>query len=400
MRILCVPDLECWYPLYSVPGPDGVPTRLADWRLTAQAMVALAVRERCQAALFSGDAFLTPHPPEQAIIEIVQLFQQLERAGIPVIGGSGNHDDPGPGQKGPVHLLAEFRPRWGITTPQVVDLDDLQVAVLPWAKPANFLDSAAGAGDLINRVSQALVSIARALALQCDPDRPAVLLGHWPVDGCVTSTGDILVGREPALPLSELQALPFRACILGHIHKPQVFPGRPLVLHTGALQRRDFGYESDPIGAYIVDTETGEAVWHDLPARRLWTQHLRGDSDVQAWVDGHYTPEALAVGARDAICRVTYRCTEELHRRVDAGAMLRALYDAGAHLVTGVYPEIVKADRARAAEVTESTDPDAAMQAWLQLQSGLSLELREAVQIRFRTMRGLAVVQPVLEGVG
>ena len=391
MRVLCIPDMHCWYTNYARPTDDGIDTRLAEWRRTTKAMLELAVKERCALAVAPGDMFDVPRPPARAIIEVSNLFRAMEEAGIPVVGCAGNHDAGPPGQPGPVDVLASLgRDRWGITTPRVVDAAGIQVAVLPWSKPAGLIHESENAGDMVDRTTQALEAIVRALAAQVDTTRPAILIGHWAVAGCTLSSGQVLAGGEAAIPLIELQSGPWRAVIMGHIHKPQLFPGCPTVLHTGALVRRDFGEERDPRGVYIVDIETGEATWHDLPAWKFHTinMDLETQEDVQRLYEecrGVYAingkQEALLLPeSTGAIVRVTYRATEELARQVDHSLIMQHLADSAPEHIAGIYPEIVRSDRTRADGLTERTGPLDALDRWLSLRSDLSDALKADVR--------------------
>jgi exonuclease SbcD len=371
MKILAIPDLHCFYDNYSRTLEDGTPSRLADFRLTAGALVELAVAENVALAVAPGDYFVNPRPP-RAIIEVARLFSRLEDAGVPAIGCGGNHDAPGPGQPGPVDLIATLgRGAWGITTPQVVTVAGLQVAVLPWAKPSAFVEGAESQADANQQTVEALLAIARSLAGQLDHTRPAILIGHWAVAGCQTSSGQMLFGEEPTLPLAELQALPFQAVIMGHIHKPQIMdasPGQPPVIHTGALTRRDFGEENDPRGAYIVDLDTREVTWHHLPTRYFLTLDLEVGDDIEDILHGQPTG--------GAIVRARYRATQEESKQFDHAKIIQALYDAGAYHVAGVFPEIDRGERSREASITESTGPIDALKKWLGLRSDISEDLR------------------------
>ncbi|HHW13686.1 MAG TPA: exonuclease SbcCD subunit D [Firmicutes bacterium] len=375
MKVLAIPDLHCHYDNYSRPGEDGTPSRLVDWRRTADALVKLAIRERVDLAVAPGDYFVTPRPPARAIIEVANLFARLEAAGIPVVGCSGNHDTPGPGHPGPVDVIATLGQRaWGITTPQVVEVAGIQVAVLPWAKPSAVAAESESTGDAIQQTAGVLLGIARALAAQCDLSRPTIMIGHWAVAGCRTSSGQVLFGEEPTLPLAELQTLPFQAVIMGHIHRPQEWtsPGAPPVIHTGALERRDFGEEHDRRGAYIVDLDTREVQWHDLPARRFLTIDL---ANVTGGIRSEPTEWELDQ-VRDAIVRVCYRATEEQAKGIDHADIIETLYDSGARHVAGVFPEIIRGERGREASVTETTSPLEALDKWLALRADLSEDLR------------------------
>jgi exonuclease SbcC len=384
-KILCGGDPHCWYDNYSRPADDGRPSRLVDWIRTGEAMLRLAKDQHVDLVVIPGDLFPNARPSSQAMIAMAQLFTSFELANIPVIACNGNHDIAGPGQPGPVNVLAELgRPRWGITTPAIVDVAGLQVAVLPWAKPSGLLADASGAGDLAARTSAALVDIIRGLGAQVDPAKPAILIGHWAIGGCQTSSGMTISGGEPALPLGDLQAGPWRAVIMGHIHKPQVFPGTPVVLHTGAMERVDFGEEHDPRGCYIVDTETGEVTWHDLPVRRFWTWTI-SDTGVAVLANAMGTQSLVTlvpatIDAKGAICRIRYRCTEDQAKRIDNGALVRVLEEAGAYHVAGVYPEIIRADRSRAEGLTERTSPLEALDTWMAMKTDVPLDIKSAAR--------------------
>lgn len=393
-KVLFGPDLHYGYDNYQTAGADGVPSRVAEWRSCADALVRIARENQVDVALMPGDGFTSGKHSAQAIIEVYNLYRRLRETGAAVVGTLGNHDWVGAGRRGPVDVLAELgESNWGITIPDVVEVPQrdpdkpkIQVAVLPWAKAGLMLQDTDSAGDLNARASAALSALVLGFAAQVDPDRPSVLLGHWPVSGCMMSSGQTLVGGEPAVTLGDLQAGPWAGVIMGHIHKRQEFPGRPLVVHTGAMTRRDFGEEHDDCGCYILDTDTGEATWHELPARRFYTWTL-SEAQVQTLAAGETFPIPFEVGrAEDAICRVRYRATEEQHSRIDRAALEQALYHAGAHFVAGVFPEIERQERARVQGLTEETDPLSALEAWLQLRSGLSLELRTEVQTAMRNL--------------
>jgi exonuclease SbcD len=259
------------------------------------------------------------------------------------------------------------------------------VAVLPWAKPSSLVEHADGQADAIQQTVAALLDITRGLAGQLDLTRQSILIGHWAVSGCQTSSGLTLFGEEPTLPLAELQALPFQAAIMGHIHKPQVWAGlgQPPVVHTGALERRDFGEERDLRGAYIVDLDTGEAAWHDLPARRFLTINLEVGGEIESILHECALHGQPATGA---IVRARYRATEEEAKRFDHAATIKAIQDAGAHYVAGVFPEVTRGERSREASVTESTGPIEALEKCLATRPDLSERMGRIVVLAAQTL--------------
>jgi len=230
------------------------------------------------------------------------------------------------------------------------------------------------------------MDIARGWFASADPSKPAVLMGHWAISGCRLAAGNSLAATEPTLPLGDLQALPVRAVVMGHIHTPQVIATDPIVLHTGALERHDFGEEKNKCGCYIVDLDTQEVEFIELPARRFWTLELGDDQDVQAWLDGLIGTGDDFEAARDAIVRVVYRCTEELAARVDHSALLKRLEQESPHQIAGVYPEIIRSERVREASITETTGPLDALEKWLKLRSDLSDDTRARVYQKARAL--------------
>lgn len=381
MKILAAPDLHCFWPNYNRTGEDGTPSRLADWRRSAEAILHAAVEHRVAAALFPGDFFPNSRPAPAQVLEVATLFSCLEDEGILVVGCSGNHDLLGPGQPSPVDVVARLAPdgrRWGLTQPGIVDLGNLQVVVLPSTKAVKAdTDPAVAAQE----TSQQLINIARYWLAMMDQTKPVILMGHWAVSGCRLAAGNVLAATEPTLNLGDLQSLPIQAAVMGHIHTPQVIALNPVVLHTGVLERHDFGEENVPCGCYIIDLDTQEAEWVELPARRFKTCEIAPD-ELPRLID---RPEEVAAfsGIEDAIIRVTYQATEQQAKQVDHGAIIRALQAAGAFQVAGIYPEIIRSERART-NVTEATGPLEALDQWLALRDdlsdGLRFKVREAAE--------------------
>lgn len=389
MKILHAPDLHCYYDNYGHIGPDGEHSRLTDWRRTADALLKAAIDNGVQLAVFPGDLFKNSRPAPAAIMAVAELFRRLEERDIRAIACSGNHDLVAPGQPGPVDLLATLGGNWGwgITAPKVIHVGRLDIAVLPSVKPAVLIDQTADPAELAALISQRLVEIVRGLAAQCTAEH-RVLIGHWTIQGSISSSGQVMgIGVEPALPLSELIGLGFGAVLMGHIHKPQVLSEKPFVAYAGALERTDFGEENDARGCYIVDTDTGAYEWIDLPARRfltidLYDEQPHDDTAIRYLADGG-APEVmlsdLRLPIKDAVVRVVYRATEEDAKRIDAAAVCRALTEAGAYHIAGVYPEIIRTDRTREDTITERTGPVEALERWLTLKPDLTPERREAV---------------------
>lgn len=368
MRILLAPDLHCYQTNYGRMLPSGEHSRLVEWRVTAEAMLDAAVKAGVTHAVFPGDFFVTARPSPRQVLEVGALFRDFELMDIKVIGFPGNHDLPGIGQAGPCDLVAAMGERcWAINTPSVIEVDGISFAVLPSVKPATLNAEAADPTDAAEKLSSALLDIARGLRAQCYEGLPKVLCGHWTIGGSVTSTNQVLGGTEPQLPLGELLGMGFDAYLFGHIHKPQCLHKRPFVGYSGALQRCDFGEENDYRVCYVIDLNAGSHEWVELPAREFKTCEILED-ELPRIIE---KPEEIAAfsGIEDAIVRVKYRATEEQAKQVDGGAIVKALQDADAHYIAGIFPEIIKSERTRETGITESTSPLQALETWLKGQN-------------------------------
>lgn len=353
MKILVAPDLHAWY-----EGPGPADARIEEWRACAECLVEAAAEHACRLALFPGDYFVTNRPTSAQVLAVIDLFKRLEDGAGPqdpgarVSGIAGNHDVGAPEQPNFVSVLGAWEGRWGITTPRLWETPDVTIACLPWLK---------GAKD------DHLSALLHGLVAQLPAGKPRIVLAHYATDASIYSSGESPVGREPVLRLAELQNLPVDLVVLGHIHKPETLSPSPLIVHPGALTRRDFGEEHDERGFYIIQIGDGPTSWswHPLPARRFVTLDPR---------------PIYREGIRDAYVRITYRATEEEAAEFDHGKLIGQTQDAGAFHVAGVFPEILRTDRGRAEGLTEATDPLAALETWLGLKADLTEETRAAVR--------------------
>lgn len=368
-KVLIAPDLHN-YPMRYNRLENGVPSRREEWNRVAEALVKVARGNDVAAALFPGDLFWNSRPSPEQILAVNDLFWTLEDAGITVYACAGNHDLLGANQKSAVDLLNEMGPHpgWGITKPGFIAEKYFDLVVLP---STQVVKSGGDPAADAQRVSEDLMAIVRSLIIQGGGTVPMIVMGHWAVSGCRLAGGNALAASEPTLPLAELQALPVEAVVMGHIHTPQVLSEKPLVLHSGTLLRADFGEEKVACGCFVLDLDIMTVTWHPLPARRFVTLQpgVILDQPVQESLlpilEKPPTPDYVVA---DAIVRVCYSADERSVKEADHGAVIKALYDAGAHYVAGVFPEVIRSERSRQADITETTRPMEALERWLALQ--------------------------------
>jgi exonuclease SbcD len=368
MKVMLAPDLHCFEIAYGQAESTGQNSRFTEWNRLSVALQDVAMEKKVDAVIFPGDFFVNARPLPKQVLAIARLFTNLEEEGIRVVGYQGNHDDLGAKQVSPCSLVSEIGhalgyANWAVDGPGVVKSAGIDIAVLPFFK----VSEANGDPKVI---AKAITNIARDLKNECNPLVPNILTGHWSIEGAVASSLQVLGSNEPIIPIDELLSLGYDAYLFGHIHKPQILCAKPFVGYSGSLQRRDFGEENDPRGCYIIDLGTGDHEWIDLPAQEFFTFRY---PDVKA-MSKIFDDAALAAGK---IVRVVYKAQEGEVGSIDHGEIIKALEEAGAVNIKGVFPEIVRSDRVRA-EITESTRPADALNKWLETK-GLDEKLRLAV---------------------
>ncbi len=370
-------DLHCYEPAHDTIGEGGISSRLSEWRSCTAALVKAAIDHQAKASLYAGDYFINPRPSAQAVLEVGQHLSEMEANGFDVIGEAGNHDEPGPDKISPVEIFKLTNPWWATRQPAMLDLPYMQVAVLPYSKPAAM--SGKNPAEVMAKTSQALLGIVRSFAAQLKPGKPSILLGHWAIAEAMASSGEFMAEKEPCFHLEDLKALPFDVVAMGHVHRPQILwnPAAnggtgPLVFHTGSLVRRDFGEEKDLRGAFMVNLETKEADFIPIPARRFVTITLQAPDFALKLED----PDLV----KGAIVRVAFTATEEQALSVNIEEVKARLRAAGVFFISQVVPEITRVQRTREATLTEKTGPMDALRKWLGLRTDLSDTLKQAIE--------------------
>ena len=241
--------------------------------------------------LFSGDAFRTRSPSTTHQREFAHRIRRLSDAGIPVVLLVGNHDVPVMSQR-----ASSIEIFGTLAVPHVTVADapsvhriatkrgDVQVLAIPYPVRQRLLSREQfrrmTQDELDTAISEVLIGMVESLAGSLDETRPAVLMGHFSVEGATWgSERSIMVGRDVALPVSSLIDPRWQYVALGHIHKHQNLnpDGAPPVVYAGSLERVDFGEERQPKGFCWVELEQVESAWRaawqyvELPARPFVT---------------------------------------------------------------------------------------------------------------------------------
>jgi exonuclease SbcD len=146
----------------------------------------------------------------------------------------------------------------------------------------------------------------------------------------------MILGQDPALPLSSVASPAFDYVALGHIHRNQVLSHYPPVVYSGSLQRINFSDEEDTKGFYVVDIEPeksrGERIafnFHPSKARRFLTIRVNvshNDPDPTATILKSIARQERDI--KDAIVRVQINIAEHLDGLVQEQEIHRALGEA------------------------------------------------------------------------
>jgi len=197
-------------------------------------MVDMAIGEAVQAVLLSGDVADESNRFWEAIGPLERGVEQLSAQGIRTIAVAGNHDYEVLGRlanqfSGQQFTLLGQGGQWERETIEVEGRPALHID--GWSFPESHVDQ--------NPLDD--------YSLAADPRIPVLGLLH----------GDLHDpnSRYAPLRLDQLQATSAAGWLLGHIHVPRLFEGRPWVLYPGSPQALDPG-ETGLHGPWIVE-------WHD-----------------------------------------------------------------------------------------------------------------------------------------
>jgi exonuclease SbcD len=366
-----------------------------DFYRCARFTVEDGVARGAELVLHAGDVFngCRPTPTERRLA--LEAFAPALEAGIPVVVLLGNHDAPrSPSER---HALDTLRGvegltvvdfpatlgvwrregqtclvDWSVITPSEGDLA-LQIACLPWPNKQLLLADERNRklepGELNVLVREKMMDCLRGLATQLIPDVPAVLLGHFSVD--VAQAGGMnrlmMLGGDFTLNVHELEALPFDAILLGHIHKPQHLGER--TSYCGSPEAVGFGEEGETKGFIMVgigpDDRPDGGTLHIIhehiatPFRRFVTLTV-----------GEEWPPTEELGG--AIVRVKVPAGVD----IDLAALRDDLEGACVHEIR-IETERAEAVRRRAIEVSAETSMEDAIRAWLEQNPDLKPMMEE-----------------------
>lgn len=295
MKIAIIADLQ----------PTG--DRLEEFRRQLDAAIDVAIANGCPVLAIAGDVWEVgnigdSHRPTGAILRAVcePMGRFLaEHPGNEIVCVRGNHDTDNDGPDDGLAALEMMDPRRVTIIRQSgwYLIGDLSVAGLPWRWHGDDPDTPPDADAELERL------------LECPgtypdpPPHPRLLLGHVQVVGARMNALRACEGGNWAVSREKLEELATRHEIdrvaLGDFHLRDVNlagPGRGG--YIGNLWQQNFSHAGNPQGIEVWDTDTGEAVWHEIEEARkheIYTvskveevvavsRILPRRDDVRAWI--------------------------------------------------------------------------------------------------------------------
>lgn len=362
----------------------GIHTRLLDFKQSLETCVDMAVSENIDFFLFSGDAYKTAHPTPTQQKLLMQVLMKLHKAKIPIVIVVGNHDHPlSFGKANALDVFSEL-PIDGfhvISKPRLLNLETkngiVQIIGIPWptrnvahSKEDNKYKSSV---EITRYISKGVNEIIAKLALEVDPNLPAVLAGHLTVSNGIFSGSEkcAIFGTDPIFLPSQLALPELDYVALGHLHRYQNLNpnGYPAIVYSGSIDRVDFGERKETKGFCRVYIETncppkeGETRlyntkgWHEfIPLKTR--PFIQIEVELEALQD--QTEQIIAQinkhSIKDAILKIIYKVPAGSLDKVDLSAIQKACFEA--MYIVNILPIVAHSPRQKRATLQIQMDPN------------------------------------------
>lgn len=354
------------------PVKDGVNLRSEDTKKCLDEMVRVAQEEKPDYSLLSGDIFdvgkLWSDRCCEEIITATHYIRELAAVSkqVVVMRGTPNHD--GVGQFNVLSVMfADCENVHIVTTPQVINFEDVDIAVLPGFDRGVYRAKFPGlSSEEENEVfTKELSNIVLGLKAQCSPEKKSVLMAHYTVPGCNTESGQtmMLTQYEPIISYDALVAADYDLVTLGHIHRPQKIRHREWY-YSGAINAMNFNDEGQERGFWIHSWHplgTWQSFFHQTPIREFITFEFT-DTDITAINLGNIDEVAFNYwryngAVKDKIVRIHYSCSAENSKALNKALLEKTLLDDGAFMVWEILPDKID-EFANRTELANATDPE------------------------------------------
>ncbi len=330
----------------------GIHSRLLDFEKALNFCIDVALDQKVDLFLFSGDAYKTAHPTPTQQKLLMQCLLRLHKAGIPIVMVVGNHDNAL--SFGKAHSFEIFgdMPLDGfhiMAKPECITLSTkngpLQVVGIPWPtrntislKTKNISMSPE---QITQYISQAVTAIVKDFAQKLDPQIPSILAGHLTVSSGVFSGSEkrAIYGNDPVFLPSQLAIEPFDYVALGHLHRYQDLNknGYPALVYSGSIERVDFGERKEPKGFCLVN------IARNATTHKFIEGPMRSFIQIEVTLDetdDNHTAQILKELQKhtiaDAVLKILYHVPAGKKDMVDLATIERACINA--QYLVGVIP--------------------------------------------------------------
>ncbi len=325
IRLLHFADVHIGMENYGKTDPStGISSRVMDFLHRLNEICDYAEEHEADLIIFAGDAFKSSNPNPTFQREFARRIKRLAMQ-CPVVLLVGNHDIPAMTQKASSVEIFHTLEVGNVTVGRTDKVHrvqtrrgPVQVATVPYPVRQRLLSELStrsmSLADLDLILRQQVDALIRSLGEEIDSSLPAVLTGHFTVQGAkLGSERSVMLGRDVAVLASTLADSIWDYVALGHIHYHQdMNPGHyPPVVYSGSIERIDFGEEGDPKGFCWVNLARGETTYEfiELPCRPFITIKcdVRGQADPTASI----IKTASRYDLTDAVVRVVVTATPE-----------------------------------------------------------------------------------------
>lgn len=251
MRFLHVSDTHVGFSQYHRVTAEGLNQREQDFFDAFRRAIDLAIAERVECVLHSGDVFDSVRPTNRAVSFAMEEVRRLGEAGIPFVAIAGNHEAPKLRETGSVLRFFDFLPNARAVYRgryEAVRIGETAFHCVPHAASQDAL----------------LEELARA---KPDPSaRWNVLALHVGVVGVAEfRSGEF---NEQSVNLADLPR-DFDYIALGHYHRATKVTEN--AWYAGSTERSSFKEAGEAKGANLVDLARGDVAFRPLPAREMIT---------------------------------------------------------------------------------------------------------------------------------
>lgn len=264
MKLLHVSDTHVGFANYARLTPGGLNQREQDIFDAFERAIDLALRERVEVVLHSGDLFDSVRPTNRALSHVLAQCRRLAEARIPLVVISGNHEAPRLRETGAVLRLLDFMP--GAHAVYQGRYEKVRVG----AAAKRGMDASADAPyDLaVHAVPHAADNDAlRAQLARVEPD-PEARFNVAMLHAGIVGVADFRSGEfhEQTVDQGQLpRGMDYVA--LGHYHR--AVEVAPSVWYAGSTERLSFGEAHETKSANLVDLARGTITPIPLPTRPM-----------------------------------------------------------------------------------------------------------------------------------